>query len=69
MTRNIKMGLKKENNAQVREKVRQKNVRDYFLQYSQAVRPWLIELAEKYMREKKVSRMIVLDLQLKFLNR
>ena len=42
------MGLKKENNAQVREKVRQKNVRDYFLQYSQAVRPWLIELAEKY---------------------
>ena len=42
------MGLKIENNAQVREKVRQKNVRDYFLQYSQAVRPWLKELAEKY---------------------
>ena len=45
---NIKMGLKIENNAQVREKVRQKNVRDYFLRYSQAVRPWLRELAEKY---------------------
>lgn len=42
------MGLKIENNAQVREKVRQKNVRDYFLRYSQAVRPWLKELAEKY---------------------
>lgn len=42
------MGMKIENNAQVREKVRQKNVRDYFLQYSQAVRPWLKELAEKY---------------------
>ena len=42
------MGLKIENNAKVREKVRKKNVRDYFLQYSQAVRPWLRELAEKY---------------------
>ena len=42
------MGLKIENNAQVREKVRKKNVRDYFLKYSQAVRPWLKELAEKY---------------------
>lgn len=42
------MGLNIEDNAQVREKVRQKNVRDYFLQYSQAVRPWLKELAEKY---------------------
>lgn len=42
------MGLKIENNAEVREKVRKKNVRDYFLQYSQAVRPWLKELAEKY---------------------
>lgn len=42
------MGLKIENNAQVREKVRQKNVRDYFLRYSQAVRSWLKELAEKY---------------------
>jgi len=42
------MGLNIENNAQVREKVRKKNVRDYFLQYSQAVRPWLKELAEKY---------------------
>ena len=42
------MGLNIENNAKVREKVRQKNVRDYFLQYSQAVRPWLKELAEKY---------------------
>ena len=42
------MGLKIENNAEVREKVRQKNVRDYFLQYSQAVRPWLKELADKY---------------------
>ena len=42
------MGLKIENNAQVREKVRKKNVRDYFLLYSQAVRPWLKELAEKY---------------------
>lgn len=42
------MGLNIENNAQVREKVRQKNVRDYFLRYSQAVRPWLRELADKY---------------------
>lgn len=42
------MGLNIENNVQVREKVRQKNVRDYFLRYSQAVRPWLKELAEKY---------------------
>jgi hypothetical protein len=48
MIRNTKMGLKIDNNAQVREKIRQKNIRDYFLQYSQAVRPWLIELAEKY---------------------
>lgn len=48
MIRNIKMGLKIENNAQVREEVRKKNVRDYFLQYSQAVRPWLRELADKY---------------------
>ena len=48
MTRNIKMGLKIENNAQVREKIRQKNVGDYFLRYSQAVRPWLKELAERY---------------------
>ena len=48
MIRNIKMGLNIENNAQVREKVRQKNVRDYFLRYSQAVRPWLKELADKY---------------------
>lgn len=28
--------------------VRQKNIADYFLKYSQAVRPWLKELAEKY---------------------
>lgn len=48
MTKNIKMGLKIENNAEVREKVRKKNVRDFFLQYSQALRPWLKELAEKY---------------------
>ena len=44
----MKIGLKIESNAQMREKVRKKNVRDYFLQYSQAVRPWLKELAEKY---------------------
>ena len=28
--------------------VRQKNIADYFLKYSQAVRPWLKELAERY---------------------
>lgn len=44
----MKMGLKIESNAQMREKVRKKNVRDFFLQYSQALRPWLKELAEKY---------------------
>ncbi len=30
------------------EKVRKKNISDYFLKYSHAVRPWLKELAEKY---------------------
>ena len=30
------------------EKVRKKNIGDYFLKYSHAVRPWLKELAEKY---------------------
>lgn len=44
----MKMGLKIESNAQMREKVRKKNVRDFFLQYSQALRPWLKELAERY---------------------
>ena len=48
MIKSTKMGLNIENNAEVREKVRQKNVRDYFLLYSQAVRPWLKELADKY---------------------
>jgi len=33
---------------QERENVRKKNIGDYFLKYSQAVRPWLKELAEKY---------------------
>lgn len=31
-----------------RKKVRKKNIGDYFLKYSQAVRPWLKELADKY---------------------
>lgn len=33
---------------QERENVKKKNIGDYFLKYSQAVRPWLKELAEKY---------------------
>ena len=47
MIRNIKMGLKIENNAQVREKVRQKNLRDYFKDFSRLHREWLQALADR----------------------
>lgn len=41
------MGLKIENNAQVREKVRQKNVSDYFKDFSRLHREWLQALADR----------------------
>ena len=42
------MGIAISDNAAERELARMKNVGDYFLRYSQAVRPWLKELAERY---------------------
>lgn len=42
------MGIAISDNSAEREQARKKNLGDYFLQYSQAVRPWLKELAEKY---------------------
>lgn len=40
--------MRKKDTILERDNVRKKNIGDYFLKYSQAVRPWLIDLAERY---------------------